>query len=144
MTKSTQFSSGAMRWLLPRLGAFPVRRYRIDPQAVRTLLRLLEVGAVVCVYPEGERTWDGRLQPFRKGALRVALRAGVPIVPVGIRGAFDFWPRWLSRPRRGARLSVHFGEPLEPGAMLDRDERELALPGFEADLRERISILAGL
>jgi 1-acyl-sn-glycerol-3-phosphate acyltransferase len=144
MTKSTQFSRASMRWLLPRLGAFPVRRYRVDPQAVRTLLRLLERGEGACVYPEGERSWDGRLQPFRKGALRVALRAGVPIVPVGIRGSFEVWPRWLKRPRFGGTISVHFGEPIGVEAILDRVERDRRLPEFSKLLRSRIALLAGL
>ena len=59
MTKSTQFRQGLFRWILPRLYAFPVRRYRVDAQSVRVLLRRLEEGRVVCVY-HGRRKVLGR------------------------------------------------------------------------------------
>jgi 1-acyl-sn-glycerol-3-phosphate acyltransferase len=116
MTKSTQFGSRVMGWLLPRLGAFPVRRYQVDGRAVASVLRLLDEGMGVCIYPEGERTWDGRIGPFRTGTLRVALRAldaGIPVIPVGISGMFELWPRWGRLERRMRPVALRFGEPLE-------------------------------
>jgi 1-acyl-sn-glycerol-3-phosphate acyltransferase len=146
MTKSTQFASPFFRWLIPRLHGFPVRRYRIDPQAVRVLLRYLDQGRGVCVYPEGERTWDGEIQDFRRGALRVLLRSGVPIVPVGVSGMFNLWPRWRSKPRVQLRPRLHvrirYGPPLEPGAHTDRDAREAALPAFSTQLRAELERLS--
>jgi len=144
MTKSTQFTQPAFRVVLAGLGAFPVRRYRVDPQTVRVLLRLLDEGQGVCVYPEGERSWDGALQPFRRGTLRVALRAGVPIIPVGISGTYDLMPRWLKRPRPGAPVSLRFGEPMCLGAIRDRSTRDRRLPEFERQLVREISRLASV
>lgn len=143
MTKSTQFARWFFRWILPRIHAFPVRRYRVDPQSVRVLFRRLEEGRVVCVYPEGERSWDGRLQPFRRGTLRVLLRAGVPVIPVGIDGTFRVWPRWASRPRRGFTAHIRIGEPLSFGELRDRQAREAALPRIERILREALLDLSG-
>jgi 1-acyl-sn-glycerol-3-phosphate acyltransferase len=146
MTKSTQFGSAAFRWIIPRLYGFPVRRYRVDPQAVRVLLRLLDEGKGVCIYPEGERTWDGTIQPFRRGALRVLLRAGVPIVPVGISGMYDLWPRWASRPRPGfgprVRVGLRYGEPILLGETRDREARERLLPELERRLRDALEELS--
>jgi 1-acyl-sn-glycerol-3-phosphate acyltransferase len=146
MTKSTQFDSRFFRWLIPRLHGFPVRRYRVDPQAVRILLRLLDEGRVVCVYPEGERSWDGGIQPFRRGALKVLLYAGAPIVPVGIHGMTHLWPRWLRlpRPAYGPRIpvTVRFGEPIRLGAVRDREERERMVPDLDRILHERLERLA--
>ena len=143
MTKSTQFTRGFFRWFLPRLHAFPVRRYRVDPQSVRILLRRLGEGRVVCIYPEGERSWDGRLQPFRRGTLRVILRAGVPVIPVGIDGTYRVWPRWSSRPFRGLTAHVRLGEPILFGEQKDREAREAALPEAERVLREALLRLSG-
>ncbi len=126
MTKSTQFGRRPFGWLLPRLHTFPVRRYRVDPQAVRTALRLLEEGRGVGVYPEGERSWDGRPRPFRLGTVRLLLKAGVPVVPCGISGSYEVWPRWSRRPARGP-VTVRFGEPLELGRHDTRAEREPVL-----------------
>ncbi len=143
MTKSTQFTRGFFRWILPRVHAFPVRRYRTDAQSVRVLLRRLEEGRVLCVYPEGERSWDGRLQPFRRGTLRVLLRAGVPLIPVGIDGTYRAWPRWATKPFRGHTAHVRLGEPLELGAHTDRKAREAALPELERILRNALMELSG-
>ncbi|TVR63883.1 MAG: 1-acyl-sn-glycerol-3-phosphate acyltransferase [Gemmatimonadales bacterium] len=143
MTKSTQFGVPLVRWLLPRIGAFPVRRFQVDAQAVRTALRFLRNGEGVCIYPEGERTWDGSIQPFRRGTLHLALRSGVPIIPVGLNGMFDLWPRWLSTPRPRPQVTLRFGEPLEFGEVRDRHHREEMLPALEALLTQRLAALSG-
>ena len=67
MTKSTQFTRGFFRWILPRVHAFPVRRYRVDPQSVRVLFRRLEEGRVVCVYPEERGVGTGGCSRFVGG-----------------------------------------------------------------------------
>lgn len=144
MTKSTQFGHPVFRTFLAGMGAFPVRRYRVDPQAVRVLLRLLDEGKGVCVYPEGERSWDGALQPFRRGTLRVALRAGVPLIPVGVSGTYDLMPRWLKRPRPGVAVRLRFGEPIRLTAIRDRGVRERRLPDFERRIMGEISRLASV
>ena len=127
---------------MPRIGAFPVRRYKVDPQCIRTALRFLSEGKVVGIYPEGERSWDGRLQSFRKGTLRFLLKAGVPVIPCGIEGSFDVWPRWAGGPKR-ADVVIRFGEPIWFGAHDSRAEREAALPAADRLLRERLSALSG-
>lgn len=137
MTKSTQFRHPLFRWLIPRLRGFPTRRYRVDPQAVRVALRRLSEGKGVSIYAEGERTWDGRVHPFRRGTVRLALRAGVPIIPCGISGSFDVWPRWAGRPRR-ADVTVRYGEPIHWKAHRDRGERERALPEAAAALEAAV------
>jgi 1-acyl-sn-glycerol-3-phosphate acyltransferase len=143
MTKSTQFAGGFSRWLMTRLHGFPVRRYRIDPQSVRMVLRRLENREGVCVYPEGERSWDGTVQPFRRGTIRVLLRAGVPVIPVGIDGAWDVWPRWRKLPRVGVPMRLRFGRPLDLGTFRDREARERALPEANRILREALLELSG-
>lgn len=101
MAKSTQFTVPVVGWMLRRVCAFPVRRYRVDPQAVRIALRRLEEGSGVAIYIEGERSWNARLQEPRIGTARLALRAGVPIVPVAITGTYEIWPRWDQKLRLG-------------------------------------------
>jgi 1-acyl-sn-glycerol-3-phosphate acyltransferase len=142
MTKSTQFAHPIFRWLVPRVGGFPVRRYRVDPQAVRTALRYLEEGKVVGVYPEGERSWDGVLQPFRRGTVRLLLKVGVPIVPCGLEGSFDVWPRWGAGVRR-ADVTIRFGEPIHLGRHDDRAERERLLPETQETLARILRRLSG-
>ena len=134
LTKSTQFGGALMGWALPRLNAIPLRRYRIDPQAVRVLLRRLSQGEGVGIYPEGERSWDASLQPFRRGTIRVLLKAGVPVIPCGVSGSYDVWPRWSKTIRR-KRVRVAFGSPLKWPAMHRRQERDAMLPDAAEALR---------
>ena len=111
MAKSTQFT-GFIGFMLAHVYTFPVRRYQTDPQAARTVLRRLAGGHAVMIYIEGERTWDGRLQPFRRGVLKLVQRAGVPVIPVRIEGAYDVWPRW-DRSIQTRAVHFDFREPLE-------------------------------
>lgn len=142
MAKSTEFSNPLIGGLLKRLKSFPVRRFEIDPQAVRIVLRHLEEGRGVGVYVEGERTWDGRLKRPRLGTLRLILRAGVPVLPCGISGAYDVWPRWHRRIQRGT-VRIRFGEPLQFPRLEDRDARDAALPEVRDRLMSALSTLSG-
>lgn len=143
MAKSTQFSDRLTGALLRRLKTFPVRRFETDPQAVRIVLRRLSEGQGVGIYPEGERSWDGRLQPPRRGVLRLILRAGVPVVPCGISGAYDIWPRWDRGLRRGGTVRIRFGEPMRFPHLRDRAEREAALERTRDRLVEALAALSG-
>jgi len=63
------------------------------------------------VYPEGTRSWEGKLLPFRRGGFFLALDSGAPIVPVSIRGTYELMPRGSRRIGKG-RVRVVFHEPV--------------------------------
>src|SRR5438046_9017822 len=84
-------------------------------------------GKSLAVFPEGTRTPNGNLQEFKPGAFKIALRAGVPIVPVTIRGTFKLLPKTTLAPRPG-RVDVFIGKPIDA-----REYGEQRLP----DLIER-------
>lgn len=130
MAKSTQFASAILGPWMKGLNAYPVRRFRVDPQAVRVTLRKLRQGHAISIYVEGERTWDGALGRPRLGALRVLLKAGVPVVPAAVEGNFDVMPRWAKGLRRHP-LRLVFGPPLRLPQLDDRAAREAALPETE-------------
>ena len=139
MAKSIQFAVPVLGYMLARVYGFPVRRYQVDAQAARTVLRRLDNGAAVMIFPEGERTWDGRLQPFRIGVLRLILKAGVPVIPVRVQGAYETWPRWERAPRRGT-VRLSFGKPLH-FPKLDRrtDRTHAAVDQVRRELRAALS-----
>ena len=126
MAKSTQFTSPTFRKLMTQLYAFPVRRFEIDAQAVRHVLRRLREGEGVAIYIEGERSWDGKLQNPRLGTVRLALKAGVPIIPCRVDGAYDAWPRWDRKVKRH-RISIEFRGPLNLPKLDTRAAREPVL-----------------
>jgi len=99
--------------LIAALGAHPIRRGRVAPAALKAVIRVLRGGGKLLMFPEGTRTSDGELGPFRPGAAGVAMRCGTHVLPVCIEGAFESWPRTRALPRP-ARVAVAFGRPLPP------------------------------
>ncbi|HZG53946.1 MAG TPA: lysophospholipid acyltransferase family protein [Pyrinomonadaceae bacterium] len=83
------------------LGAWPLQQ-KGDRIAFRRSLQWLRGGGALVIFPEGGRSFsDGRMQEFKVGAVRLALQAGVPILPVTIRGGHRVWPRDWRYPRFG-------------------------------------------
>lgn len=143
MSKSTQFSDPITGRIVKALKGFPVRRFEVDPQAVRLALRYLEQGHGVGIYIEGERSWDGRLQPLRRGTVRLILKAGVPVVPIGVSGTYDAWPRWDRRIRR-ASMRIRVGRPLHFPRLDSRSAREAHLDEAYERLSAALADLAGV
>lgn len=114
--------------LIEALGAFPVDRDAADREALATALGVLAAGEPLVVFPEGTRRSGPTVGDLRDGAAYLALRAGVPIFPVGLGGMEASMPRGavLPRPRR---VVVVVGEALEPAAFLS------ARPGREGSGR---------
>jgi 1-acyl-sn-glycerol-3-phosphate acyltransferase len=110
MAKEELFRIPLLRTWMRAVGTFPVRRGEPDRAAIRTALQLVRQGAVVVVFPEGTRNPRGSLLPAEPGAAFLALRAGVPILPVGILGTLEAMPKgaWVPRPRK---VRVRIGEP---------------------------------
>ncbi|MCK9897977.1 1-acyl-sn-glycerol-3-phosphate acyltransferase [Frankia sp. AgB32] len=93
----------------------PVDRGGGAPSA--TPMNLLRDGWNLVIFPEGTRSRDGARGRFRLGAAYLSINAGVPVVPVGVRGAFAAMPRGRSWPVPGrAPVTVRFGRPLRPAA----------------------------
>jgi 1-acyl-sn-glycerol-3-phosphate acyltransferase len=104
--------------LIRLLRAFPVDIDSRDARATREAVRLLQSGAALMIFPEGERTTDGRMQRFKPGAFRLAVSLGVPVLPVTIVGGDRAWPpgRLLPRP---ARITVTYHPVLHADRTLD-------------------------
>jgi 1-acyl-sn-glycerol-3-phosphate acyltransferase len=114
VARSTLASSRLVNFLMRQSGSVFVRQNTADRAALEDMIAHLEHGDCVAVFPEGTRTRDGSLGPFRAGAAVAARRAGVPVVPMAISGAFEAMPRarLFPRPRR---ITVRFGPALSPG-----------------------------
>ncbi|MCC7491920.1 MAG: 1-acyl-sn-glycerol-3-phosphate acyltransferase [Fimbriimonadaceae bacterium] len=118
MAKSELFR-GFGGWLFPRLNTLPVKRGSADLSAFRNAARVLGEGHLLAIFPEGTRTLDGTLQPLQLGALSIALRAQVPIIPMAIYGSRRLLPA-RGRPRPAA-IGLEIAAPIQlahrrPGA----------------------------
>ena len=118
--------SDAFRWPivgrgLVWLGAWPLALEGSDPGAIRRSLQWLREGGVVVIFPEGGRsTASGELERFKAGAVRLALEANVPILPVTIKGGNRIWPRGWRLPHLG-KVEVIY-HPLQHAAQPPAEE----------------------
>ena len=88
--------------------------------SVRSAADVIQSGLDMTVFPEGTRSRDGRLLPFKKGPFYMAIETGVPIVPVTILGTFEILPKGRFSIRPGTATLI-FHPPVEPSAFGDRD-----------------------
>ncbi len=93
------------------VGAIPIERTALNRRTIDKAVTLLRSGWSLVIYPEGGRSRDGWGQQFRPGAAFLAKQAGVPVVPVHIRGTFDILRKGRAWPRR-SRSVINFGRPL--------------------------------
>jgi 1-acyl-sn-glycerol-3-phosphate acyltransferase len=114
--------------ILDGAGAFPVRRGQHDTVAMDTAIRLAREGNIVTMFPEGTRRRKGLIKRHearpRSGAARIALEAGVPLVPAAVKGTDGL--------RRLAKLRVAYGAPVD---IDDLRGREIADAAQEATVR---------
>ncbi|MBI3483725.1 MAG: 1-acyl-sn-glycerol-3-phosphate acyltransferase, partial [Acidobacteria bacterium] len=139
---SEYFATPSTAWLARQMNVIPV-----DPDT--NLIRAMQAGAfglrhgkVLILFPEGERTIDGEIKKFKKGAPILSLNLGAPIVPVALENVFEIWPR--SRPfnwsslfpgsRSRARARMSFGPPVSfsPSVILPVPIPQLRDEGSEA------------
>ena len=95
------------------IGAFPLDRTSTGRSSADQAAEILEEGNSLLIFPEGGRSPDGWGQPFKGGAAYLALRCGVPIVPIYLHGTGRVWRKGQRLPKP-ARTSVIFGDPMWP------------------------------
>lgn len=92
IAKKEAFSNIFGNILLKNLNAFPVDRGKNDIRSLKKSLNILEEKKVLGIFPEGTRSLDGELQELKLGIIKIAMRTGVPILPVGIIGTHKIYP----------------------------------------------------
>ncbi len=144
LARATLFKPAPFAWLIRQLGAIPLHQDRNPASALRAAVEELKSGGRVLVFPEGSRTHDGEVGPFRPGMMVLLKRAGAAVVPIAIEGAHEVWPRGRSRPRLRGRIMVAAGPPISGDDLLslETDEALALLQGtidaMRLDLRRRL------
>ena len=127
MAKDSLWKVKPLGLFIETVGGFPVRRGSADVEAIKTALGLLAAGEPVVLFPEGARQSGPIVQPLFDGAVYVAAKAGVPIVPVGVGGSERCMPKG-SKLVYPYKIHVIVGDPISPPTIVGRrvDRAELA------------------
>ena len=140
LAKKSLFQIPIFGWAMSIAGFIPVDRR--DRSTARDMFAeataRLRTGMSLLVFPEETRSLDGTLHEFQRGGFLLAMKSGLPIVPVGVRGTFEVQsPRSFAiRPRR---IEVRYGTPIPTASVEVRAKRPLV-----ADVRARVAELAAL
>jgi long-chain acyl-CoA synthetase len=144
---SEYFRSKMLTWFGRQVNLVPV-----DPDA--GLISAMQAGAyglrqgrVLVLFPEGERSIDGTVKPFKKGASILSHHLRVPIVPVALEGVFEIWPRnrpldWRRLlPGAGTRVKVVFGPPVQPDTASTAAGRDDVYVALTRRLRDAVETM---
>ena len=112
MGKDSLWKVRPVGWVLSALGGFPVSRGTADREALKRCIAVLESGEPLVLFPEGTRQSGPKVHPLFDGAAYVAVKAGVPIIPVGIGGSERVMPKGskMIHPRKCVMI---IGDPIE-------------------------------
>ncbi len=103
-------------WIIKALGAFPVKRGQMDRKAINLALHHLQTGNIIGLFPEGGISRTGNLRDARNGAAMLAVKSGVPVLPVGITGAKG-WGKVIVRVGESIDTSRFTNEKINKGLL---------------------------
>ena len=102
MAKEELFKNAFIKWIANVFGIFPVKRGGKDIDAIKTSLKILENGGLLNIFPEGTRNGSKKGVKPKNGAVLIAQKAKVPIIPVGVQGKFKPF----------TRVKLNYGKPI--------------------------------
>ncbi len=144
LARKQLFGAKSFARVIESLGAIPLDVQASALEGIKTTIAHLKTGKAVLMFPEGTRTLDGQIHEFKPGVALLIRRAGVPVLPVAIAGAYEAWPIHQRLPRP-APLFL----PSEPGAIaivIGKAIDPAALAGMKPEnmLEQLRAILVGL
>jgi 1-acyl-sn-glycerol-3-phosphate acyltransferase len=145
VAKAEYFDDPKTAWFFRGVGQIPIRREggSASERALASASEVLQSGGVFAIYPEGTRTRDGYLHRGHTGVARLALRTGTPIVPVGLIGTDEVQPVDKRMPNLFRRVTVRFGEAIDPERYGNLDSEHLALRQITDEVMYEIGQLSG-
>ena len=110
ITKKEVFKNTFVSFILKNLNAFSVNRENVDILSFKKAINILREEKVLGIFPEGTRSLNGELQELKLGVVKIAMKTGVPILPVGIIGTYEIYPQGKKFPTLFKyKIIVHYG-----------------------------------
>jgi len=125
LARDSLFADRFFGRLLSSVNTIPVKRGEADLTAMRKVIGKLKEGRAFCLFPEGTRTSDGKIAPFKSGVGLLCRRGAAAVVPVVIDGAFECWPRHKKIFSPGS-ISVCYGKVITAEQAKNMGDRKLA------------------
>lgn len=117
MGKAELFSVKPLGRLFTTLGGFPIHRGKVDRQAIRMAIEIVDTGGCLVMFPEGHRSKDGQLGDLMPGVASIAKKSRATVIPTAIVGKYRFW----------GKLTIRFGAPIFTGDLSsDESLRQIA------------------
>lgn len=138
VARKSLFKFAPFRWLITSLDAIPLDRDGMGLEGMKQTMKRLKAGGIVIIFPEGTRTPNGEIQEFKAGFLTLARRTNAILLPVGIAGPYQCWPRTQNYPSRGT-VNIEFGQPIPLTTMQAMSDDELMIE-VEKRVRETFDI----
>lgn len=134
MAKKELFQNRFLRFLFTHIHAFPVDRSNVGMSTLKAAVRLLKEGKCLLIFSQGTRMKEIDVTNAKAGAALFAIKAGVPVVPVGIRSSFRFFQP----------VNIRFGEPISFETYRDKRLKSEDLNGITSSIMEKVKSLAEL
>ena len=139
ITAAENFKIPVFSTIIKRIQAIPIERKNRQAafESIKQAENVLKQGIHIGILPEGTRTLDGKIKPFKKGGFHMAINTNPPIIPVGVSGAFDFKPknRWWMKP---GLVTVNIGDPISIN-----DYTALGVDGLSTKVEKLLKSLSG-
>jgi 1-acyl-sn-glycerol-3-phosphate acyltransferase len=125
LARESLFNNWFFERMISSVGTIPVKPGEGDISAIRKAIDVLKRGRGVCLFPEGTRSHDGKIAPFKPGFGLICRRGAAAVVPVVIDGAFECWPRHKKLFSFGS-IVVSYGKAIPAGQVKNMGNEKLA------------------
>jgi 1-acyl-sn-glycerol-3-phosphate acyltransferase len=141
--KAEYFENRRVAWFFRGAGVIPIRRGGPESrEALQGAVEALQEGKLLGIFPEGTRSPDGRMYRGKTGVARIALRARVPVIPIGIVGTYELMPYRSKVPKPG-KVDIRFGKPLLFAEHFSKPTNRLLLRSVADEIMFEIRRLSG-
>lgn len=124
LARDSLFQIPILGALIRMLNTHPLKKGASDIQTFRQILQILGEGKKVILFPEGNRAWDGKLQPLERGLAFLVMKSKATIFPAYLQGTFEAWPRTKKWPKLFGKISCVFGSPIQWEEFEDLEKKE--------------------